>query len=380
MAPSVADDALVVDATDGAASPCYQCGVCTATCPWGLVRAEPLQVRRLMRTAQLAHPDLGPEIWKCTTCQACEALCPRGVDITGVMLTLRQQAWRARQMPDGLNNLMWDLYWDGNPWGRPPSERSNWSRGLEVEPYDPLKHEVLYYVGCTTSYDRRAQKVARALVKLLRAAGVSFGVLGDREPCCGEAARMVGQRGYFARIVEQNTRLFSEVGARLTVTTSPHCFDQFLNHHPSVGEAFQPLHYTQYLAQLAQEGRLRFSRETPLDVTYHDPCYLGRVNGIYDEPRQALEAVPGIELAEMSDNRELALCCGGGGGRMWQETPAGERFADLRVAQARDTAAGVIATACPACIACLEDGLKTGAGRPLQVMDVAEIAAAAVEG
>ncbi len=374
----LAGPAVVVDSTDSAASPCYQCGVCTATCPWGLVRKEPFHVRGLVRKAQLALPEVGPDVWLCTTCQACQALCPRGVDITGVILSLRQRAWQSRQTPAGLSNLMWDLYWDGNPWGRPPSQRSAWAKGLDVPLYDPSVHEILYYVGCTSSYDRRAQKVARALVKVFRAAGVSFGILGDREPCCGEAARSLGQHGYMEKIVQENARLFQEAGARTVVTTSPHCFDQFLNYHPDYSGAFRPIHYTQFLADLVGNGRLKFARETPLEVTYHDPCYLGRVNGVYEEPRQVVQGVPGVELAEMADNREFGLCCGGGGGRMWMETAAGERFSDLRVKQAEDTGASVIATACPYCIACLEDSLKTYQGRPMRVLDVAEIAAAAV--
>lgn len=370
---------LPLASADEAASPCYQCGVCTATCPWGLVRKEPLMVRQIVRRAQLGQLATGPEVWLCTTCQACQARCPRGVDITGVTLASRHAAWRAQNVPHGLNNLMWDVYWDGNPWGRPPSQRMDWAKGLDLPTFDGAQHEVLFYVGCTSSYDRRAQKVARALVKVLRAAGVAFGVLGEREPCCGEAARTLGQRAYAEKIADDNARLFEEVAARQVVSTSPHCFDQFVNHYPNVSGELRSIHYTQYLAQLAADGRLPFSRETPLEVTYHDPCYLGRINGVYDEPREVLLATPGVQLEEMADSRELGLCCGGGGGRMWMETPAGERFSDLRIQQAEATQAQVIATACPNCIACLEDSLKIHEGRPMRVLDVAEVAAAALE-
>ncbi len=373
------DDALwerVMAATDGAVAPCFQCGVCTAACPWGLLQAEPVNVRKLMHRAQLGIAQEDGEMWWCTTCRACEALCPRGVPIAEVMLALRSLVWQDGPVPKGLSSVMWALYWDGNPWRRPPSQRAAWARDVDVRDFQPTD-EVLFYVGCTASYDNRSQKVARALARVLGAAAVPFGTLGEREPCCGDAAYGLGQHDYLRQIVEANVRLFAEAGVRTLVTTSPHCYDMFLNHYPQ-GDGFQPLHYTQYMAGLLEEGRLRFDKPFPARVTFHDPCYLGRRNSVYDPPRRVLAAIPGLELVEMPRSREDALCCGGGGGRMWVETKAGERFADLRAREVLETGADILVTACPHCIACLEDSLKV-AGSPVRVMDVAEVAAAALE-
>ncbi|MBI3978350.1 MAG: (Fe-S)-binding protein [Chloroflexi bacterium] len=379
--PLLLDDALaeeIIRITGGAAAPCFQCGTCTATCPWGLVSGEGLRVRQLMRRAQLGLDESNGAVWLCTTCGACEDRCPRGVPIARVMVALRQAAWQRRRVPAGLSSLMWGMYWDGNPWGRPPSQRSEWARGLDVPAFG-AESEILYYVGCTASYDQRMQKVARALAGIFRAAGVGFGTLGDREPCCGEAAHSLGQAGYVQQVVAANERLFAEVGVRTIVAISPHCYDMFKNHH-FVGQkpaGWRPLHVGEYLAELIAAGRLRFEQPLNLRVTYHDPCYLSRHNSVCEAPREILRALPGVELVEMEESRADTLCCGGGGGRMWQETVAGQRFSDIRIAQARATGAEVLATSCPHCIACLEDSAKL-AEAPLRVVDVAELVASAL--
>ncbi|MFQ5471894.1 MAG: (Fe-S)-binding protein [Dehalococcoidia bacterium] len=372
------DDALsdrIMEATNGAVAPCYQCGVCTATCPWGLLQDEPVNVRRLMHRAQLGIDQEDGAMWWCTTCRACEELCPRDVPIADVMLALRGMAWKDKQVPEGLSSVMWAMYWDGNPWRRPPSQRSAWCKGMEVPRFTP-DTEVLFYVGCTASFDTRSQKVARSIARVLDAAGVSFGTLGEDEPCCGDAAYGLGQHDYLRQIIDTNTRLFTEEGVRTIVTTSAHCYDMFANHYPKDAQ-FQPMHYTQYFANLIDEGRLSFEKSFEAELTFHDPCYLGRANDVYDEPRKVLSSVPGVTLVEMERSRENALCCGGGGGRMWVETKAGERFGDLRVADAAETGANTLVTACPHCIACLEDSLKV-AGSAMRVMDVAEVVAAAL--
>jgi len=292
-----------------------------------------------------------------------------------VMLALRSLAWKDGQAPRGLTSVMWALYWDANPWRRPPSQRALWAKGLDVKSFEP-GDEALYYVGCTPSYDSRTQKVARALVALFRQAGVAFGTLGEDEPCCGDAAYGLGQQDYVRRIVDANVELFSQRGVQTLVTTSPHCYDMFRNQYPAQA-GLRPLHYSQYLAALVDEGRLRFDKPFEARVTFHDPCYLSRRNGVQAEPRQVLAAIPGLELVEMARSGEGTLCCGGGGGRMWMETKAGERFADLRVEEALDSGAEILVTACPHCIACLEDGVKLS-GRDLRVMDLAELAASAL--
>ncbi len=361
----------VVAATDGLAAPCFQCGVCTATCPWGLVRPEPVGIRRLVRQAQLGVPGWAEALWLCTTCGQCRAQCPRGVDIPQVIVALRNVAWKERRVPSGFPTLMWNVYWYGNPYGRPPSQRSTWMKDAGLEEFR-TEDEVLLYIGCTGNYDRRIQKVVRSLAQVLAAAGVRFGVLKDEEPCCGDAVRSAGYIEYADEIAARGAALFRERGVNTVVTVSPHCLNQFL-HYFHMPEGFRALHYTQYLWELLEAGRLTVEGELPLKVTFHDPCYLGRQNGDYETPRRTLGGVPGIELVEMRHNRERALCCGGGGGRMWLETPASERFASIRVAEARETGAEVIGTACPHCISCLEDSLAGDAG--LRVADVAEILA-----
>ena len=368
----------LIELTDGAAALCFQCGDCTAACPWGLVRGEPLSVRTLMRQAQLGLQSENGSLWLCTTCAQCEAYCPRGVNIAEVFRGLRSVAWDNHNPEKGLPSLLWSIFWNNNPWSQPPTQRAQWANNLNIPIFNPHEHKVLLYIGCTSSYDSRGQKIASALVHLLRAAGVEFGFLGEEEPCCGEAALSVGHKHYFDEVAAQTAQVFNERGVSKLVTISPHCFDVFKNHYPSTMDGIQSLHYTQYLAQLVEEGRLRFEQPFELRVTFQDPCYLGRINNEYGAPRNILEAIPGVELVEMVNSAEDGLCCGGGGGRMWLETPPGERFSDLRVEQAAQTGASVLVAACPFCITCLEDSLKMHTTENLVVRDIAEIAAQAL--
>ncbi len=377
--PIVLDDELwerVVEITGGAARACYQCGACTASCPWGRVLGEPLNIRQMVRRAQLGIDDGNGELWLCTGCRQCVALCPRGIDVPALFRSLRNEAWQQQRVPEGLSSVMWDVHWDGNPWGQPPSERFTWARELELEPFTAA-HDYLLYIGCSASYDARLQNVARALVTVLRAAGVSFGVLGENEPCCGEAVLALGNEQYLEEMVEENSRRFAEAGVQKIVAISPHCFDMFISHYPAVA-GFEALHYTQLLAALIEDGRLSLPGLDARAVTFQDPCFLGRAHDVYEAPRRVLTAIDGVELREMDENREQGLCCGGGGGRLWMETPAEERFAVLRARDAVATGARVLATACPACLSCLEDGLKVIGDSEIRVMDVAELAAEAL--
>ncbi|MEW5871945.1 MAG: (Fe-S)-binding protein [Chloroflexota bacterium] len=374
----------LIQLTDGAAALCYQCGVCTAACPWGLVRDQPLSVRTLMRQAQLGLCNGDESLWLCTTCAQCEPYCPRGVHIADVFRGLRAIAWERRAVEPGLPSLLWSIFWNDNPWSQPPTQRSAWAKNLDLPgklpAFDPQVHEILLYVGCTASYDRRAQQIARALARVLHTAGVSFGYLGDDEPCCGEAALSVGHKPYFQEIAQATTQRLQGKGVTCLVTVSPHCYDVFKNHYPSPDgqPAFTALHYTQYLAQLLEQGRLKFPASQPARrVTFQDPCYLGRHNQEYAAPRQVLSAIPGLELVEMPHSQVDGLCCGGGGGRMWLETAPGERFSDLRVSEAAQTAP-LLVTACPFCIVCLEDSAKLAKLEHLAVLDVAEIASMAL--
>ena len=367
--------------TDGAATLCYQCGVCTAVCPWSQITGRTISIRSMIRQAQLGIQRSGEDLWLCTACAHCEVYCPRGVEITRVIRGLRYLDWQNRSAPAGLPSVLWSLYWNNNPWSMPPSSRSLWAQEFELEPFDPSVHEILLYVGCTSSYDRRAQNVVKAVIALLDAAEVRYGYLGNDEPCCGEAALSVGHRPFFLEMAEKATKVFADRGVTRLVTISPHCYDVFKNHYPEFSEGtdgFEAQHYSQYLAELVDAGRLRFDKSLAQPVTVHDPCYLARNNGDSTSIRKLLKAVPGIEVIEMAHNGSDTLCCGGGGGRMFLETDPAERFADLRLQEALETQAQVVVTACPFCMACLEDSVKSLRLSDLNVLDVAEVVAEAI--
>jgi Fe-S oxidoreductase len=377
----VLDDELweeLLALTDGEAAPCFQCGVCTASCPWGLVRGETFSVRKLIRQAQLGVLDEQEELWLCTTCSQCEPYCPRGVSIVGVVQALRYLMWKRRATLEGLPSILWSVYWNNNPWFQPPSQRAQWAVTLDLPEYDPDQHEVLLYIGCTASYDRRAQNLAHSLIQIFRALQIPFGVLGENEPCCGETVLRLGHLPYFMEIAEAGAKIFRDRGVGKLVAVSPHCYDVFLNHYPEVNGTFEPFHYTEYLASVMDRGRPQFQKSFDRKVTYHDPCFLGRRNQRYEAPRKVLENIPGLTFVEMENSGPDSLCCGGGGGRMWMETAPDERFSDLRVQEAASTGASVIATACPYCITCLEDSIKSLDIEGLHVLDIAEIAARAL--
>jgi len=233
---------------------------------------------------------------------------------------------------------------------------------------------VLYFVGCYFCYDPRCKKVARATAEILNHAGVNYGTLGTDESCCGESVRKTGGEEVFRDLAKQNIKTFIDRGVKRLLVSSPHCYHTFKNEYPEFMVNFEVVHMTEFLAQLIREGRLELTGELKQKVTFHDPCYLGRHNAIYDAPREVLAAVPGAELVEMPDRRETSLCCGGGGGRIWMDTPKEERFSDLRVAQAMDTGAQVMVTSCPYCISNFEESrLSLEDDEALQVKDITEI-------
>ncbi len=352
---------------------CYQCGVCTATCPWSEVRD--INLRKMLRLTQLGVGGLeGDDLWLCTTCRACTARCPRGVDIPTVIRTARSFVTGMGAEPDRLKTVRGQLSTVANPWGGNPDERSKWAEGLHVRPFE-RGMDLLLFVGCTAAYDPRIRTVARALIRILEAADVSFGPLGNDEVCCGDPALRIGDSELFRSLADRNAALFRERGVERIVAISPHSFEALKHEYPKLGVSFEVEHYTQLLARLADEDRFRLRDDGNRTVTYHDPCYLGRYNGVYEEPRKVLESIPGVRLEEMERSKADSLCCGGGGGRIFLETPTGQRFSDLRIAQAERTGAQVLASACPYCVLNLEDSSKTVARSPLVVRDVAEYVA-----
>jgi Fe-S oxidoreductase len=379
--PIEIDDGLwneLLALTGGSAAQCFQCGVCTAACPWGLVKEETFSVRKLMRGAQLGLDATDQYLWLCTACGQCEALCPRGVNISDVIRGVRHLAWRERQAPAGLPTVLWSIHGNNNPWDQPPSARSSWAKELQIPYFDAKQHEILLYVGCTAAYDRRIQSVARALVKILQQGGVSFGTLGDDEPCCGEPALSLGHRPFFEELVGVAGSLFAGKGVTRVVTISPHCYHTFLEHMQAADTEIEFLHYSQYLVHLISQDRLVLGEVPVGRVTFHDPCYLARHHSDESSARAVLGELPGIDILEMAHHGSNTICCGGGGGRMWLETAANERFADVRIAEAVEIGANHLITACPFCLACLEDSVKSQNRQDLQVLDLAELVAQAV--
>jgi Fe-S oxidoreductase len=234
--------------------------------------------------------------------------------------------------------------------------------------------EILYFPGCYPSYDSRLKRVATATVAILNKAGVDFGILGAKENCCGESIRKTGDEQLFKRLAKENIKTFIDNGVKKILVSSPHCYHTFTNEYPEFKAKFEVVHISQYLFQLINEGRLELTKDYGKKITYHDPCYLGRHNGIYDEPREVLKKVPGLELIEMADSRQDSLCCGGGGGGIWMDTPKGERFSDLRLEQAVGVGAEMLVTACPYCIVNFEDSrLTLKDSESLEIKDITEI-------
>jgi Fe-S oxidoreductase len=274
---------------------------------------------------------------------------------------------------------MWSVYWNNNPLSQPPSQRMAWADGLDLPAFDPDTHEWLLYIGCTGSYDRRAQSIAKSLVKIMRTAEVSFGVLGEEEPCCGETVYRLGHTPYFNELAQHAEKTFADHGVKQLVALSPHCYDVFANHYPDSTNMPQAWHYTQLLGEWLKKGQLALTQTVQSKVAFHDPCLLSRGPEPMDHGRTILSNVPGLDLVHMANEGVQGICCGGGGGRMWMETAAGERFADLRLAEAVEAGAQILATACPFCVACLEDSLNALPGNNMVVRDLVELIAEAID-
>ncbi len=354
---------------------CYQCGLCDTVCPWNKVRT--FSMRKLVREATFGLTEIeGEDIWRCTTCGKCPQRCPRDVKQIESGVALRRIAtqygvFHTTARP--LRSVSASLVGAGNPLGEERSKRADWAKDLSVKTFTE-ETELLYFPGCYLSYDARLKKVAAATVSILNNAEVDFGILGAEENCCGESIRKTGDEQVFKRLVKENIKTFVENGVHKILVSSPHCYHTFKNEYPEFNVNFEVIHISQFLLQLINEGRLKLNKEFQKKVTYHDPCYLGRHNSIYEEPREVLGNVPGLELVEMADSRQDSLCCGGGGGRIWMDTPKGERFADLRLQQAIDVGAEVLVTSCPYCITNFEDSnLSLEDGEALQIKDITEI-------
>ncbi|MFH1057873.1 MAG: (Fe-S)-binding protein [Pseudomonadota bacterium] len=348
---------------------CFQCGLCDTVCPWNRVRS--FSMRKIVRQATFGMTEIeGEDIWRCTTCGRCPQRCPRDVRQIESGVALRRIATEYGVFPTSvkpIRAISASLIGEGNPLNEERKNRAKWAEGLGVQTYAEGM-ELLYFPGCYLSYDPRLKKVAKATAEILNLAGVEFGILGAQENCCGESIRKTGDEELFKRLARENIKTFIDNGVKKILVSSPHCYHTFKNEYPDFRVNFEIVHMSQYIFELIRAGRLEIKNEYKKKIAYHDPCYLGRHNGIYDEPRDVLRSVPGLELVELPDHGQDSLCCGGGGGRIWMETPKGERFSDIRVQQALDLGAEVLATACPYCISNFEDSKLT-----LDVVDKIEI-------
>ncbi len=359
---------------------CFQCGLCDTVCPWNRVRS--FSMRKLVRQAAFGMTDIeSEEIWLCTTCGRCPQKCPRDVKQIDSGVALRRIATEYGVFPTSvkpIRTISASLIGEGNPLNEERKNRQKWAEGLNVSTYSEGM-EILYFPGCYLSFDPRLKKVARATANILNAVGVDFGILGAKENCCGESIRKTGDEELFKRLAKENIKNFIDQGVKKILVSSPHCYHTFKNEYPEFMVHFEVIHITQFLAELISQGRLKLKSEYQKKVAWHDPCYLGRHNGVYDEPRQVLASVPGLELCELPDQREDSLCCGGGGGRIWMETPKGQRFCDIRLQQAMDAGAKALVTACPYCISNFEDSkLTLDVVERIEVKDITEIVEAVI--
>ena len=354
---------------------CFQCGLCDVVCPWNKVTT--FSMRKLVREATFGLTDIeSEELWRCTTCGRCPQRCPRDVKQIESGIALRRIATEYGVFPSSvkpIRTISGSLVGEGNPLNEERAKRANWAEGLGVKPFAEGM-EILYFPCCYLSYDPRMKKVARATAALLNAAGVDYGILGSQENCCGESIRKTGDEEVFKRLAKANIKAFIDNGVKKILVSSPHCYHTFKNEYPEFKVNFEVIHISQYLLQLLNEGKLEIKKEYAKKITYHDPCYLGRHNGIYDEPREILKKIAGVEFRELPEAGVDSLCCGMGGGRIWMETVKGERFSDLRVEQAVEVGAEELVTFCPYCITNLEDSrLALNYGDVLQVKDITEV-------
>lgn len=352
---------------------CIQCGMCTGSCP--VARKANLNVRKYMREVSILGRSSiysANDLWSCTTCSTCSARCPKQLKPYEFLIDIRSIVVEKGEVASTVRDALESIYMNGNPWRRSRGKRIGWCSDLNIKHFSQGA-DFLYYVGCTASYDLRVQNVAKTLVKILDLANINFGILGEEENCCGTEVHNIGEKGLFELLVEENMKLFSKYGVKKVVTSCPHGFDAFKNRY-SQGN-FEVWHHTQLLAKLIDEEKIFPSKNLNKVVIYHDPCYLGKRNNIFDEPRKVIESINGIEFLEFDRSRNRSLCCEGGGGRMWIDIP-GPRLAEIRVKEAVKDGAEILVVACPFCLLTMEDAVKTtGNEEKICVMDVAELLA-----
>ena len=370
---------------------CLECGRCQDVCPAYLsgTALSPKQVivklKRHLR-GELPGPIHGElikpeELWACTTCMACVEECPAFIDIVDTIVDLRRfLALSEGALPSTAPQSLQNIERAGNPWGLPAAERLAWAEGLDVPILEAGKEvEYLYWVGCSASYDKRNQAIARSVVRILTRAGVSFAVMAE-ERCHAEVGRRLGEEYLYQTLAPVNVEAMKQYRFRKVITHCPHCFNTIRNEYPQFGGDFEVVHHSQVIQELIASGRIRPVKSLAATVAFHDSCYLGRYNGIFQAPRDVAKAVPGLRLVELPRHRERGLCCGGGGGHMWMEVQAKKRVNIIRVEEALEAKVDTVAVGCPFCLAMLDLGrkVKEAEGR-LSVKDVSELVAESLD-
>jgi len=379
---------------------CTECGRCQNVCPaWNT--GKPLSPKLIVMNLRDHLFEKGPEIlaakkrepepekeplnpnviedeviWDCTTCGACMQECPVDIEHIDHIVDMRRNLVMGEsRFPQEAALLLRNLEGSSNPWGTPQAERGAWAEDVGVQILaDGQAPEYLYWVGCAGSFDDRAKRISRAVARVLQKASISFAILGPRELCTGDPARRLGNEYLFQDLATRNIATLSGTGVRKIVVNCPHCFNTLRNEYPDFGGTYEVIHHTELFSRLIAQGRLRPTEEIDEVLTYHDPCYLGRHNDVYDEPRSVLNAIPGLVSKEMPRHRERGFCCGAGGSRMWLEERIGKRVNIERTEEALSTGANTIGVACPYCLIMLDDGAKAK-GEALKVLDVAQLVA-----
>lgn len=376
---------------------CVQCGRCESVCP-STASGMPFSPRELLLDLQTSFRKdlilrdragsdglLGGSMdaeypWMCTTCGACLYACPLFIDPVSSIIDLRRHlTLMTGEVPGPVGETLMQMERRGNPWGLPKEEHAAWAKEMGVRVLQPGEStDLLLFIGCAFGYDSRSQQAARSLCTLLNQAGIDFAILGSAEGCCGETARRLGHEYIFQVMVEENKQALEAVRFNRLLAPCAHCFNTLKNEYPHFGAEYKVIHHTELLQELIQEEKIT-PESVPGDrvFTFHDSCYLGRYNNIYDPPRSVLNTVPGIQLREMRKNKEDGFCCGGGGGHMWMEIDPNTRVNHRRLAQVTDDAkADVVVTACPYCLIMFDDAIRSkGMEAQVRTKDIAEIIA-----